>query len=447
MKWTLSRYTSIIECNSGDILLHNSFMGAIARIPMEYTKQFNRFFTNDIREEDLRHYPEINELCNGGFFVPAEIDESKIVSRIILKERESEFELIILPHENCNFRCTYCYETFERQKMKPEVVQGLKSLVARKAKEYEGIHISWFGGEPLLARDIIYDLSDSFISNCEQNGIRYSSSITTNGSLLTPEVVSSLLQRKVKFFQVTVDGPESLHDSNRHLKGGGGTYRQILNNLVHMRDNKQEFSVTIRINFNDHIINLMEEFLSEISPLFAGDRRFSLSFHSIGKWGGPNDSNLDVCTAESAWLKKLELTDQTLRAGLSSDIKQYLEPKGISCYAGKETSIVVRSDGKICKCTVALEDPRNIVGNITEDGHLLIDQSLWNLWVKLDDKDDGKCGSCSFSPACQSRSCPLVAIDQRAPPCPLTKSEYEATVKFAAFGKPQDLINPKILRH
>jgi uncharacterized protein len=443
-RWSLSQYTSVIECSSGEILLHNSFLAAVARIPFGLRKQFQSFFKNGILETDLDN-PHVKEVCDGGFFIPDNIDEHKIVSWITLQEREHTFELIILPHENCNFRCTYCYETFERQKMKPDVIAGLKSLVERKAKEYKSVQTKWFGGEPLLAKDIIYDLSDSFLSSCEQAGIQYSSNITTNGYFLTPEVASSLLQREIRQFQITIDGPESLHDANRHLKGGGGTYKQILNNLVQMRDSNENFFVTIRINFNDRFINMIEEFLSEISPLFAGDSRFTLSFHPIGKYGGPNDSTLDVCTAESAWLKKFELIDKTLRSGLSYNIRRYLEPEGMVCYAGKESSIVVRSDGKICKCTVALEDPRNIVGTLTRDGDLLIDRSLWNLWVKLDDKDDGKCGSCSFNASCQSRSCPLAAIDKKDPPCPFTKEDYEATVKFAAFGKPQDLIKPKLI--
>jgi uncharacterized protein len=123
-------------------------------------------------------------------------------------------------------------------------------------------------------------------------------------------------------------------------------------------------------------------------------------------------------------------------------------PHGNVCYAGKESSIVVRSDGKICKCTVALEDPRNHVGQLTKDGQLHIDQSIWNLWVKLDDKEDSKCGSCSFGAACQSRACPLIAINEKEPPCPMTKSQYESLVKLAAFGKLIDVpVRPKLIEH
>lgn len=37
-------------------------------------------------------------------------------------------QLIILPTERCNFRCSYCYEDFMIGKMKEPVVAGLERL-------------------------------------------------------------------------------------------------------------------------------------------------------------------------------------------------------------------------------------------------------------------------------------------------------------------------------
>src|SRR5262245_31032656 len=35
-------------------------------------------------------------------------------------------QLILMPTEACNFRCTYCYEDFRYQSMHPDVVLGVK---------------------------------------------------------------------------------------------------------------------------------------------------------------------------------------------------------------------------------------------------------------------------------------------------------------------------------
>lgn len=439
-EWKLSCYTSVIRCDSGEILLHNSFMGAIARIPAYKSEIIEIVLQEGIKESDMCNQ-YLKELCEGGFFVPSDFDERKLIGEVLDKERESfRFNMIILPHENCNFRCKYCYEKFERGKMKSDIINGLKSFVNSKikdSKELKELTISWFGGEPLLARDVIHELSDSFIDTCKQKGVNYSSSMTTNGYLLTPDVVTSLLERKIKGFQVTLDGPEVAHNKNRRLISGEGTYRKILDNILKMQDMDEEFFVRIRVNFNKSSIPSIEQWIiDEILPLFANDHRFAMSFHPVEKWGGPNDSTLDICDVEFASPTRLKFIEKSRVLDFSDQIiKEFLVPHGNVCYASKESSIVIGSDGTVYKCTVAFDDPRNIVGKVTSDGKLVINQKLWNLWTKIDDKDTTWCDSCSFYPSCQGRKCPLTTINQNKPRCPITRKEYETLVKSVAFGK------------
>lgn len=442
-EWKSSRYTSVIKGNSGEILLHNSFMGAVARIPVHQSKSIEKFLKQGVKESDMNNQA-LKELCDGGFFVPSNLDEGKVVVEILEKERESiRFGMIILPHENCNFRCIYCYEKFKRGKMKTEIVDGLKAFVNLKVKECKDckeLKVSWFGGEPLLAWDIICELSDSFINSCKQNGVNYVSSMSTNGYLLTHDVVDSLLKRKIKGFQVTLDGPEIVHNNNRKLAGGGGTYRKILDNLMDMGNRDEEFSVKIRVNFNNASVPIIDQWLiDEILPLFANDTRFALGFHPIGKWGGPNDSTIDVCDSKLVTPIKFDFIEKSQVLGFSDHIvKEYLMPHGHVCYASRGSTIVVGSDGIIYKCSKEFDDPRNIVGRLTREGQLIIDQTRWNLWTKLEDKDI-LCNSCSFYPCCQGRTCPLTAMSQNKPLCPMTRKEYETLVKLVAYAEPINL--------
>jgi len=37
-------------------------------------------------------------------------------------------QLILMPTEACNFRCTYCYEDFNHNQMRPELVRGFSTF-------------------------------------------------------------------------------------------------------------------------------------------------------------------------------------------------------------------------------------------------------------------------------------------------------------------------------
>ena len=53
--------------------------------------------------------------------------------------------------------------------------------------------IIWFGGEPLLAFQTMRDLNKDILGIVGKHGINYSSSIVTNGHLLTKDIAKTLL--------------------------------------------------------------------------------------------------------------------------------------------------------------------------------------------------------------------------------------------------------------
>src|SRR5215510_6961132 len=101
--------------------------------------------------------------------------------------------LIIMPTEACNFRCTYCYETFEHKKMHGSVVTGIKRLIERRGGELRELQIGWFGGEPLLAFDVVTEICQHAIDVANLNGFEFSSDMTTNGYLLDQDRFSRCL--------------------------------------------------------------------------------------------------------------------------------------------------------------------------------------------------------------------------------------------------------------
>lgn len=53
-----------------------------------------------------------------------------------------------------------------------------------------------------------------------------------------------------------------------------------------------------------------------------------------------------------------------------------------ACYASQLNSLVLRADGTINKCTVALSDPMKYLGKISEDGKISIDIDKFKWWTR-----------------------------------------------------------------
>jgi uncharacterized protein len=80
-----------------------------------------------------------------------------------MREKVRQEKLIFLVTEQCNFRCTYCYENFEKGKMSDDVIEGVIKYVEKRGPQLKNLNVHWFGGEPLLALDVIEKLSNQML--------------------------------------------------------------------------------------------------------------------------------------------------------------------------------------------------------------------------------------------------------------------------------------------
>jgi uncharacterized protein len=122
-------------------------------------------------------------------------------------------QLIILPTEKCNFRCSYCYEDFMIGKMKEPVIQGIERFMERRIPELSQFSISWFGGEPLMAKNIVLRIAAHASRLCKQHGVSLDGGLTTNGYILDLDLFEELLSYNQRFFQITLDGWRDGHDA------------------------------------------------------------------------------------------------------------------------------------------------------------------------------------------------------------------------------------------
>lgn len=419
--WKPSRFNVQTTTTEGWLLLWNTYTGS-----MNAFRPAQREAVLELISQKGVSAPSrgiATYLAERGYLVPKDADELRRVQYAFGQEnhRNDRLELILLSSEDCNFRCTYCYEDFKRGTMRPEVRAGVKKLVESRVRVLRELNVSWFGGEPLYGLEAIEDLAPFFAEISQSEGIEYFSQMTTNAFLLTEDVVDRLLSWRITDYQITLDGLPEDHDRHRPRRDGSGTFQTIYNNLAKMSERSDEFSVVIRVNFDKTNVPGLEKFLKLLQEKFCDDDRFTISFHAVGRWGGDNDASLDVCgKGESHAVRmKLKAAARSLGLRVTSGWRPGAGVGTEVCYAVRPYNFIVGAHGDLMKCTIDLDKKdRNIVGKLLPDGTLDLNTDKMALWTEPAFERDTGCQSCHMLPACQGVHCPQIRMDHNTAPCP-----------------------------
>lgn len=317
---------------------------------------------------------------------------TKIEKRIVSSITSDILRLTIYPTEQCNFRCSYCYQYYENSKMNEQTVDALLSFLSKRLKTVKVVHVNWFGGEPLLAQDIILKVSNLILDACKtNNSLRYIGNITTNGYLLDILTFSRLVKHGIKTFQITIDGIESVHDKSRKLVNGNGTFKKIWDNLLAIKSSDFKGNVKIRLHYTEENYQDLIPLIKDIKDEFLIDDRFKVYFRPIEKFGGKNDKEIISVPFE----KQKEITNY-LKSIVGNNEKLYNKFDTYICYAAQLNSFIIRANGTIQKCDLGLNLDANNVGVLNHDGTLTIDKQKFLMWSKGLETRDEKMLSCPY---------------------------------------------------
>ncbi len=292
--------------------------------------------------------------------------------------------LILMPTEQCNFRCMYCYEDFSVGQMARPVVEAVKALIQRRIFQLDVLSLEWFGGEPLLAWPIIQEIQ-GFARELVRDHpkVRLLGSITTNASLLTRWRLDRLLELGVRKYQVSLDGSPESHDAMRQSLGGGGTFQVVWRNLLAMRQSPESFNVLLHLHLTSANLPSIDELLVLLAREIGGDPRFSVMFKPIRRWGGPNDAEIEILLPDREEEIVSRLVTRATELGLLEKQDVMGQPGMLpGCYAAALGSYVVRATGELAKCTVALAHPNNRIGILRPDGVVDLDSVKMTGWLR-----------------------------------------------------------------
>ena len=315
------------------------------------------------------------------------------------KNVHSQLELIVLPTEECNFRCTYCYEDFQIGRMDAAVVSNIKRLVERRAPDLSSFRYSWFGGEPLLAHDTITELCEHAINVCSQESIAFvDGSVTTNGYGLSMKLATRLVHLRQRYFQVTLDGDEAEHNLTRKHQSNRNSFGQIMRNIKALRDSDLNFEMLLRVHIRADNIESVRRLLEQLNCHFLTDARFKVHLKPIGNYGGPNKESIDSLVLTNNSSQVLEDLNKSLRDRPDSAVGAVKTvPANAMCYASNPQSFVIRANGQVNKCTVALDDERNLVGHLREGGVIEFNVERFEHWMEGHYTADAQTIKCPYT--------------------------------------------------
>ncbi|MBI4822589.1 MAG: radical SAM protein [Deltaproteobacteria bacterium] len=128
---------------------------------------------------------------------------------------------------NCNLRCVYCYTGDKLGAgMSTETAGRAVDFALSEARRSKStlLEVVFFGGEPLLKRDLLVGIMDQVIA--QRGGLETSFKMSTNGLLLDDELLAELIRRRV-FISVSIDGRPETQDTQRIDARGMGTSGRI----------------------------------------------------------------------------------------------------------------------------------------------------------------------------------------------------------------------------
>lgn len=341
-------------------------------------------------------------MFKSGFLVEDECDELKIIKNRLFKNRYSEnvLNITIAPTLECNFKCPYCYECKGEEKshnkMTLDIENKIIEFVAKKVTNSKKLSIVWYGGEPLLAFDIIVRMSNMLIEICKQNGVEYEASMITNGYLLDTVTIEDLKKIKIQSLQITLDGNEKIHDSKRMLKNNEGTYNKIIKNLKLIQ---RDIPCTIRHNVDRNNYEYVEEFLTDLSNEHM--ENVEVYFSPVTNYEDENDTS---CFSErefaEIWRKCYEMS---IEKKLCKD-GIIIPPCSFYCDADYVNGFVIDAEGYLYKCWQDIGIRHKSCGNVKKTSQ---DYShLYYEYMTYDATNDEKCKTCKMLPVCMG-GCPF----------------------------------------
>jgi len=322
---------------------------------------------SSIKKDNISpHY--INRLKELGIIVEDKEEEQRNLLNFIdtVNSNNSILNLTVILNLDCNFSCVYCYEgDFKGRLYMSESTADLliDFLEVKTCGNITSILIDFYGGEPLLSKELIKYISKEIIKFTKEKEISYNFSLVTNGSLFDRKTAQELIVYGLDTVKITLDGPPNNHNKYRPFKSGAGTFDLLLNNLKNTCD---IVKITLGGNYDSGNYTIFPQLLDlleteGLTPDKINIVKFDPIINRPEKEIMPGEYRKGCLSINEPWLLKAEnyLREEILK-------RKYNYPKisPTPCVIEINDSYIVNYDGLIYKCPAFIGREEFAIGSL-----------------------------------------------------------------------------------
>ena len=262
----------VLDVNSGAVHIIDKMIYDILGFydgnnPEETKAHFKGKYADSDVEEVLAELKELQEaglLFSPDFSVPDTFAEEPILKSLCLH----------VAHD-CNLRCGYCFADTgdfggHRALMSKEVAQKAIEFAIKGSKKRHNLELDLVGGEPLMNMPVVKFIVDYVRKREKETGKNIKLTLTTNGTLLTDEIVTYLNDNRVMLV-LSLDGSKKTHDHMRPYPGHLGSFDKAVEGFKKVIESRRGRNYYLRgtyTHYNPHFADdvlAMLEVGSEIS--------------------------------------------------------------------------------------------------------------------------------------------------------------------------------------
>lgn len=303
--------------------------------------------------------------------------------------------------DNCNLRCSYCYEGTKKNKSYMDEQTLIKALnfIAENNLPDDNIDLLFLGGEPLMNKPILSEAIHIIDDKYKEIKHLFRYQITTNGLLLDSKTADFLKENNFAI-SISIDGDKETHNLNRKSVSGKDVYDLIIENMRYMLDSNIDFSVrmTVAANNAGRLLKNIQYFYD------MGIRKINIGIDHTGEWSDGEIKTLDeqLTAVDRFYLDRisedenavLNIYDYKLTTFVYKRIPTY-------CSAGSANHIIINSNGELFPCGYVFNEDTWRIGDVKT----ALDRRKFIQTARCHVNKVSSCKDCAIAFTCSGAKC------------------------------------------